>query len=108
MKLKQAEAAHVENLTIFQDLQAHKLYRYSYLISQSRDKCNVGSWIFATDRGNTIIGQLAELLKLNERRAVVVLDVYEFLPSRHEVFHMPLLSRIDRKQILSSKVCQYL
>ena len=93
---------------VFQDLQAHKLYRCSYLISQSRDKCTVGSWIFATDGGNTIIGQLAEILKLNERRAIVVLDVYELLPSRHEVFHMPMLSRIDRKQILSSKVCQHL
>ncbi|KAN0086422.1 hypothetical protein V8E54_000110 [Elaphomyces granulatus] len=50
-------------------------------------------------------GNEAETLKLNERRAVVVLDVYELLPSRHEVFHhdMPLLSRMDRKLILSSK-----
>lgn len=58
--LEETEAARAENVAAIRDLQGHELYRYSYLISRSTDKCNVGSWVLATDRGNNVMGQLVD------------------------------------------------
>ena len=79
------------------------------------EKCMAGSWIFATSpfnvsfiwlsfhhdlavilfqAGQSVTGQVLEILaESGGKHAVVVLDLFHILSSRHEIFGMPMLAR---------------
>ncbi len=78
------------------------------------EKCPAGSWVFATSPFNvsfiwssyqlndvilfqasqSVTGRVLQILaKSGDKHAVVVLDVFYILSSRHEIFGMPMLAR---------------
>ncbi|KJA24844.1 hypothetical protein HYPSUDRAFT_135587 [Hypholoma sublateritium FD-334 SS-4] len=70
-----------------------------YVIAQSGDKCVLDSWIFAVSPFNvskeeSITGRIIEILvDSTGRRAIIILDVFIVLSTRHETFGMPMLAR---------------
>jgi hypothetical protein len=56
--------------------------------------CNNHLLLLCFKGGGVITGQIVEILAdITGKRAVVVLDVFEVLSTRHEVFGMPMLAR---------------
>ncbi|KAJ3517709.1 hypothetical protein NLJ89_g342 [Agrocybe chaxingu] len=68
-----------------------------FAIARSEDKCVVGSWIFAKSPltpSELITGRIVEILaNTTSDRAVVILDVFQVLSTRHQIFGMPMLAR---------------
>ncbi|KJA24001.1 hypothetical protein HYPSUDRAFT_1078326 [Hypholoma sublateritium FD-334 SS-4] len=73
-----------------------------YFIAQSGDRCVLDSWIFAASPFNvsqplkdeSVTGRIIEILADSaEEHAVVILDLFVVLGSRHTMFGMPMLAR---------------
>ncbi|KAJ6602500.1 hypothetical protein DFH09DRAFT_1019642 [Mycena vulgaris] len=65
------------------------------VVSESLDECFVGSWIFAQSGTNSpISGRISEIL-IGDSGAVVVLELFQVLSTRDELYGMPVLVRRD-------------
>ncbi|KAI0821964.1 hypothetical protein BC628DRAFT_708876 [Trametes gibbosa] len=71
-------------------------YPSQYIVSQHRDRCRIGSWVFANIAGRTTTGRITQLLTTAEGSDVqhlVVLKEYIIPSSPHSHFNMPELRR---------------
>ncbi|KJA16967.1 hypothetical protein HYPSUDRAFT_112369, partial [Hypholoma sublateritium FD-334 SS-4] len=68
-----------------------------HVIAQSGDKCVLNSWIFAVSPFNvneSVTGRIVEILAdSTEKCAIIILDLFVVLGSRHATFGMPMLAR---------------
>ncbi|KAJ6579420.1 hypothetical protein B0H10DRAFT_1835571 [Mycena sp. CBHHK59/15] len=71
------------------------------VVGESLDECFAGSWIFAqsaTDayfQSATISGRISEILINNAAAGVVVVEVFQVLSVRDDIYGMPVLVRRD-------------
>ncbi|KAK7027218.1 hypothetical protein R3P38DRAFT_2623909 [Favolaschia claudopus] len=85
----------------------------SAVVAESLDECFVGSWIFAespTDKEKTISGRISEILAGITGSPIVVLEAFQVLSVRDEVYGMPVLVRRDGEitfSILPAKNVKY-
>ncbi|KAJ7021232.1 hypothetical protein C8F04DRAFT_1273994 [Mycena alexandri] len=65
------------------------------VIAASLDECKKDSWVFVKSpiTGEIITGRIDTILEDGQGTAVVVLDVFQVLDTRHDVFGMPILAR---------------
>ncbi|KDQ20410.1 hypothetical protein BOTBODRAFT_183201 [Botryobasidium botryosum FD-172 SS1] len=73
-----------------------------YVVATSGDKCDVGSWVFATSPINSkiAVGQIVEILTGNASDPpLVTLDVFEIRPRRHDIYGLPVLARRMNEQV---------
>ncbi|KAJ7115359.1 hypothetical protein C8R44DRAFT_629153, partial [Mycena epipterygia] len=74
------------------------------IISESLDKCLLGSWIFAqsaTDVAATITGRVSEILIDKTATVILVLELFQVLLARDSIYGMPVLVRRDGETIFS-------
>ncbi|KAJ7703890.1 hypothetical protein B0H17DRAFT_1157051 [Mycena rosella] len=67
-----------------------------HVISESLDQCLVSSWVFAespVDASSTIPGRISDILVDSTGVVVLVLEVFQILSCRDEVYGMPVLVR---------------
>ncbi|KAJ7693871.1 hypothetical protein B0H17DRAFT_1132256 [Mycena rosella] len=68
-----------------------------HVISESLDECLVGSWVIARSPmpGDTspISGRISDILANTTGMVLIVLDLFQVLSSRDEVYGMPVLER---------------
>ena len=103
-----------------------------FVIARSGDKCFVGSWIFTTSsihvslilfyssvyflkyilylqEDKLITGRIIEILADEASQcAVVAIDIFQILSSRHVTFGMPMLARSNDERsriVIPSAVC---
>ncbi|KAJ7126361.1 hypothetical protein C8R46DRAFT_1146707 [Mycena filopes] len=75
-----------------------------YVVSESLDECLVGSWVFAVSpfaRGSTISGRILDILVSANGEALVIVEQFQVLSSRDEIYGMPVLVRKDSEEIFS-------
>ncbi|KAJ7715958.1 hypothetical protein B0H16DRAFT_1667025 [Mycena metata] len=65
------------------------------VIAASLDECKKDSWVFVKSpiTGELITGRIDTILDDGQGTAVIVLDVFQVLETRHDVFGMPVLAR---------------
>ncbi|KAJ7711067.1 hypothetical protein B0H16DRAFT_1480617 [Mycena metata] len=65
------------------------------VIAVSLDECKKDSWVFVKSpiTGELITGRIDMILDDGQGTAVAVLDVFQVLETRHDVFGMPVLAR---------------
>ncbi|PPQ93847.1 hypothetical protein CVT25_013556 [Psilocybe cyanescens] len=67
-----------------------------FAIARSEDKCFIGSWIFAQSplQHKLVTGRIVGILaNMTSDRAMIILDIFEILSTRHNIFGMPMLAR---------------
>ncbi|PPR08199.1 hypothetical protein CVT24_001412 [Panaeolus cyanescens] len=101
-------AATADNATAFLgDNESIMWFQGKHVIAKSHDTCSRGSWVFArqslagipspdgtTAEGQIITGQILEIIQdVTSKKALVTIDEFHVLDSRHITFGMPVLSR---------------
>ncbi|KAJ7202961.1 hypothetical protein C8J57DRAFT_1735527 [Mycena rebaudengoi] len=70
--------------------------RCTFVISESLDECRVDSWVFAksptAEDPSTIPGRVSDIL-VDSRGVLVVLEQFQVLSSRDDIYGMPILVR---------------
>ncbi|KAJ7693775.1 hypothetical protein B0H16DRAFT_1848276 [Mycena metata] len=93
-QLKSTTAAHAVNYGLFD---ANSTWnKCSFVISESLDECSLGSWVFATsptDANSIISGRISDILVDPGDEVLVVLELFQVLSARDEIFGMPVLVR---------------
>ncbi|KAJ7140471.1 hypothetical protein C8R43DRAFT_1131421 [Mycena crocata] len=68
-----------------------------HVISESLDQCFIDSWVFAksptSDEESTISGRVSDILVDSAAEVLIVLENFQILSSRDEVYGMPVLVR---------------
>ncbi|KAF8193520.1 hypothetical protein K438DRAFT_2131595 [Mycena galopus ATCC 62051] len=72
-----------------------KWMKCQYVISESLEECFVGSW------NSTIPGRIADILVDSNGAILVVLEVFQVLSDRDEIYGVPGLVRRDSEEIFS-------
>ncbi|KAJ7277334.1 hypothetical protein C8J57DRAFT_1060971, partial [Mycena rebaudengoi] len=76
--------------------------RCVHVVSESLDQCFVGSWVFAqsdTDTNSTVSGRISDILQGTDSSVLVVLELFQVLSARDELYGMPVLVRRDGEKI---------
>ncbi|KAJ6528843.1 hypothetical protein B0H19DRAFT_1083184 [Mycena capillaripes] len=79
-------------------------YKCENIASESLDDCVVGSWVFATSptvQNSTISGRIADILANDVGEVLVILELFQVLSSRDEIYGMPVVVRRDSEEIFS-------
>ncbi|KAJ7766095.1 hypothetical protein B0H16DRAFT_1793006, partial [Mycena metata] len=101
-ELKSTTAAQAVNYGLFDP---HSVWnKCSFVISESLDECSLGSWVFAispTAADTTISGRITDILVDSGQQVLVVLELFQVLSARDEIFGMPVLVRRDSEVIFS-------
>ncbi|KAJ7143643.1 hypothetical protein C8R46DRAFT_1012076 [Mycena filopes] len=72
--------------------------RCSSVVGESLDQCFIGSWIFAQSpivANSTISGRISDMLSNDGGLTIVVVETFQVLNTRDDVFGMPVLVRRD-------------
>ncbi|KAJ6523814.1 hypothetical protein B0H19DRAFT_1223959 [Mycena capillaripes] len=75
-----------------------------WVAGESLEECFVGSWVFAksaTAQDSTIPGRITDILVDSNGTVLVVLEVFQVLSSRDEIYGVPVLVRRDSEEIFS-------
>ncbi|KAJ6542998.1 hypothetical protein B0H19DRAFT_1311111 [Mycena capillaripes] len=79
-----------------------------WVAGESLEECFVGSWVFAKsataqnlDQDSTIPGRITDILVDSNGTVLVVLEVFQVLSSRDEIYGVPVLVRRDSEEIFS-------
>ncbi|KAI0080576.1 hypothetical protein K474DRAFT_1721483 [Panus rudis PR-1116 ss-1] len=99
LSLEATAAMTALNLSMFNSaLPSPGWCRCKYIVSQSREECMVGHWVFAdnpiaNEHGNgAVVGRITDVLAENiTGRAIALLEIYEVAATRHRVTNMPVL-----------------
>ncbi|KAJ7767878.1 hypothetical protein DFH07DRAFT_866840 [Mycena maculata] len=100
--LKSTTAATAVNYGMYEP--ESKWSRCSSVVGESLDECFVGSWIFAqsvTDANCTISGRISEILANSSANPVVVLEAFQVLSVRDDIYGMPVLVRRDGEKLFN-------
>ncbi|KAJ7032262.1 hypothetical protein C8F04DRAFT_1211182 [Mycena alexandri] len=99
-QLKSTTAAKAVNYGLFD---ANSTWnKCSFVISESLDECSLGSWVFATSptaADSIISGRISDILVDAGDKVLVVLELFQVLSARDEIFGMPVLVRRDSEGI---------
>ncbi|KAJ7291708.1 hypothetical protein C8J57DRAFT_1588254 [Mycena rebaudengoi] len=95
-ELQSTSAAHAVNFGMYA---AELMWtKCREVISESLDPCFIGSWVFAesaTEKGITVSGRISEILQGDNSIVVLVVELFQVLSSRDEIYGMPVLVRRD-------------
>ncbi|KAJ7284566.1 hypothetical protein C8J57DRAFT_1709000 [Mycena rebaudengoi] len=95
-ELQSTSAAHAVNFGMYSAVSMWTKCRE--VISESLDPCFIGSWVFAesaTEKGITVSGRISEILQGDNSIVVLVVELFQVLSSRDEIYGMPVLVRRD-------------
>ncbi|KAK7012526.1 hypothetical protein R3P38DRAFT_3588421 [Favolaschia claudopus] len=69
----------------------------SSVVAESLDECFLSSWVFATSPMNSsvISGRISDILVDDSDAAVLVVEMFQILGARDDIFGMPVLVRRD-------------
>ncbi|KAJ7933114.1 hypothetical protein B0H13DRAFT_1856407 [Mycena leptocephala] len=73
----------------------------NYVVGESLDECFVGSWIFAQSATDADSTRISEIFTNSAAVAVVILEVFQVLSVRDELYGMPVLVRRDGETIFT-------
>ncbi|KAJ7479923.1 hypothetical protein FB451DRAFT_1172006 [Mycena latifolia] len=74
------------------------------VVSESLDDCRIGSWVFVKSEipeAAVKSGRISEILVNDAGTAVVILELFQVLSTRDELYGMPVLVRRDDETIFS-------
>ncbi|KDQ05921.1 hypothetical protein BOTBODRAFT_182090 [Botryobasidium botryosum FD-172 SS1] len=75
-----------------------------FVVSQSQDKCDEGTWVFANGAGNkTVIGRTKAILQMEAgaKSVVVILEPYVLGEAKHSRFNMPKLKAPEGRRLVA-------
>ncbi|KAJ7281324.1 hypothetical protein C8J57DRAFT_1433345 [Mycena rebaudengoi] len=95
--LKSTTAARALNYRLYE---ADSTWRKCvHVLSESLDECRVDSWVFAkspmAENSSVLTGRISDILMDPSRGILVVLELFQILSSRDEIYGMPALVRRD-------------
>ncbi|KAJ7243992.1 hypothetical protein C8J57DRAFT_1452332 [Mycena rebaudengoi] len=92
--LKSTSAVNTSNYGLYD---ANSTWRKCiYVLSESLDECRVDSWVFAKSPDSPLIsGRISDILVNPDKGILVILELFQVLSSRDEVYGMPVLVRRD-------------
>ncbi|KAF7378116.1 hypothetical protein MSAN_00235900 [Mycena sanguinolenta] len=73
------------------------------IVSESLEDCSVGSWVFIQSpitQNSTVPGRITDILVNGSGVILVVLEVFQVLASRDEIYGVPVLVRRDSEETL--------
>ncbi|KAH9922155.1 hypothetical protein B0H21DRAFT_175850 [Amylocystis lapponica] len=89
---------------LFPDLS--EWYHCNYILSQSRDRCKVQSWVFVRHAGETRAGRIHAILSparttdTNHIWPCVIIEAFDLTNSRHPHFGMPELIKVVAPKVV--------
>lgn len=84
------------------------VYRCASVVSSNGDCCTKGSFVFFDYEGGYHSGRIVELLSCDGNSSnAIVLDIYEVLPEKDDVYELPVLRSLETRVTISPQLLRF-